>query len=120
MIINLTQHNPTLEQIEVGVTATIIGMSELLTFNTIPTQDDIDSRVCDILVSLTTVYGDAPKGTQVMIGGAPFLMAKLEDALIRHNYVPVYSFSQRVSVESTNADGVVVKVNQFKHVGFVI
>lgn len=32
---------------------------------------------------------------------------------------PLYSFTERASVESTNEAGEVVKTNVFKHVGFV-
>ena len=55
---------------------------------------------------------------KAMIGGAPYLMAELEKALWNRGIEPVYSFSERKSVE-TEKDGVVTKVNVFEHVGFV-
>jgi hypothetical protein len=55
-----------------------------------------------------------------MIGGAPYLMAPLEEALRAADVVPMYAYSERVSKESASADGTVVKTNIFKHVGFVV
>ena len=55
---------------------------------------------------------------KAMVGGAPYLMAELEKALWARGIEPVYSFSERKSVEAEK-DGVVTKVNVFEHVGFV-
>ena len=54
-----------------------------------------------------------------MIGGAPYLMSALENALMAVGIKPLYSFSERVSMEETIADGTVRKTNVFRHVGFV-
>ena len=54
-----------------------------------------------------------------MIGGAPYLMAPLENVLMKNNRVPVYAFSVRESVEQIQSDGSVVKNNIFRHKGFV-
>ncbi|MHB0929605.1 MAG: hypothetical protein ACYC3W_12015, partial [Candidatus Nanopelagicales bacterium] len=54
-----------------------------------------------------------------MIGGAPFLMAPLEKALLSIGINPVFAFSERKSVEAHGADGTVTKTQVFKHVGFV-
>jgi len=54
-----------------------------------------------------------------MIGGAPFLMSALEDALVIAGITPLYAFSVRESVEAEQADGSVRKVAVFRHLGFV-
>jgi len=55
----------------------------------------------------------------VMIGGAPYLMATLEKALREVGLNPIYAFSQRVSIDKENPDGSVTKTMVFKHLGFV-
>ena len=54
-----------------------------------------------------------------MIGGAGYFMRPLEEALREKGIKPLYSFSERKSVEKTNPDGTVTKVNVFEHVGWV-
>lgn len=46
-------------------------------------------------------------------------MAPLETELSARRIEPVYAFSTRESVEQTQADGSVRKVNVFRHTGFV-
>jgi hypothetical protein len=55
----------------------------------------------------------------VMIGGAPYLMGPLTDALKDLGIEVCFSYSERVSVESSLPDGSVTKTSVFKHVGFV-
>lgn len=116
MILNLTQHNATLEQIEAGVTepSDKKEIQDLLTFNKMPTREEILDRASK-LCHLAHCYG----ADKVLIGGAPYLMGALEDELERTGITPVYSFSERVSVEKTDTDGTVRKTNEFRHVGFV-
>jgi len=45
-------------------------------------------------------------------------MGALERALQKRGIKPLYAFSERVSVEKV-IDCVVVKTNEFKHMGFV-
>jgi hypothetical protein len=54
-----------------------------------------------------------------MIGGAPYLMSALEEALDTQGIGAVYAFSVRESTEQTAPDGSVRKVNVFRHAGFV-
>jgi hypothetical protein len=56
--------------------------------------------------------------THAMIGGAPWMMAALESALLDAYITPLYAFSVRESVEIAQPDGSVVKTAVFKHVGF--
>ena len=46
-------------------------------------------------------------------------MSALESALLDECITPMYAFSVRDSVEQTQPDGSVRKVNVFKHIGFV-
>lgn len=120
MILNLTQHTATSEQIKAGVVN--LGefdhniIKEMMTFDALPTKSVIDTAavfLADTARQFCTV------GDEVMIGGAPFLMAALEDALKKEGLKPVYAFSRRVSEDVVNPDGTVTKTTVFKHEGFV-
>lgn len=118
MIINLTQHAATPEQIAAGVVELDDSkrkcVSALLTFTTPPTRSEMLDRA-DQIVSFAFASGCA----QAMIGGAPFFMATLERALQNKAIAPVYAFSERKSVETVNSDGSVTKTAIFTHAGFV-
>lgn len=112
-IFNMTQHAPTAEQVAAGVGPRIQEVCDLLTFETLPDAGEIESRA-KALVALV------PQGTEeVMIGGAPFLMAVLQNQLHYKGLVAVFSFSVRVSTEETLPNGEVRKVNTFRHAGWV-
>ena len=117
-ILNLTQHSPTPEQVEAGVIDLAPEQKEvlkdLLNFQELPSQQDIEDRAATI-TSIAMKYG----ATQVMLGGAPFLMGTLENKLKEAGLIPLYAFSKRVVVEKMQDDGTVVKVSDFKHMGFV-
>ncbi len=124
MILNLTQHQATAEQLAAGVvdfdSANRAKLSALLTFATLPTMLEV-SEVAEAIAVLAVYEGETEDGvipTRAMIGGAPFLMAALEKELIAVGITPCYAFSERVS-EEKEVDGKVVKTNVFKHVGFV-
>ena len=135
-ILNLTQHDPTPEQIEAGIVGgqhDTVGLREfrsLLTFDTLPTPLEVRQRAEQIAQYARSAYtihdygGDSgyvvnEPFSRAMIGGAPFLMAPLEDALRRVGIVPLYAFSNRESVEQVQPDGSVRKTAVFRHVGFV-
>lgn len=113
-ILNLTQHDATLEQMEAGVIepASKAEIKTLLTFNEIPTIEDMKQRA-ERIASLSQGY------TYAMIGGAPYFMSTIEHALKCRGITPLYAFSQRVSVETSNPNGSVTKTFVFKHEGFV-
>ncbi|WP_436658711.1 hypothetical protein [Acinetobacter sp. P1(2025)] len=115
-IVNLTQHSASQDQIAVGVfdLADTTALKGLLTFADLPTAQDIQERAEKI-----AQLAKAENVTSAMVGGAGYLMPKLEAELIKVGIKPLHAFSQRVSVETTNDDGEVVKTNVFKHVGFV-
>ena len=117
-IVNLTQHQAGIEQLDAGVFELHHQMKEevkrLLTFDSLPTREDIE-RAAQALAWAA----DASGADAAMIGGAPFLMAALEERLKALNIKPLYAFSQRESVEETQPDGSTRKVNIFRHLGFV-
>ena len=115
-IANLTQHSATPEQIAAGVfnLGKEANLSDLLNFDELPDMAEIEKRA-DLLARTARLTG----ATHAMIGGALFLMPKLEHALRANGVQPVYAFSKRESVETHNGDGTVSKKNVFKHIGFV-
>jgi hypothetical protein len=122
MIINLTQHQATPEQRAAGVGEPGEDVKReiqtLLTFGDLPTQEEIKDRA-SALAHIAVGLARWEEGAKVMIGGAPYLMASLEEELRGWGLIPVYAFSRRESVETTAADGTVTKRNIFRHLGFV-
>ena len=124
MILNLTQHEATPEQTADGVVEPENKefVKDCLTFKKKPTPNDIYIAI-SALVSVAKEWQDS--GTDehsrndVMIGGAPYLMAPLATLLTRRGLNPVYAYSERVSAEVVQPDGSVVKTSVFKHMGFV-
>lgn len=118
MIMNLTQHPATAEQIAAGVVdlapALRTQLQALLTFDRLPTGATVDERALQIVQLIHEL-----EPAQAMIGGAPYLMPALEAALSDVCIETLYSFSERVSEEQTQPDGSVRKVNVFRHIGFV-
>jgi hypothetical protein len=129
MILNLTQHNATAEQkaqLVVEPRMTKEKIRELLTFEEIPTKEEIESRaekLAEIAVSEASHYAGETDNevwiTRVLIGGAPFFMGALEKAVRECGFTPVYAFSKRESEEKTQPDGSVKKIQVFRHIGFV-
>ena len=115
-IINLTQHAATAEQLAAGVVDLPADqkavLQVLLTFDDIPSADDIHSRAA-------AVAALAKGHKAAMIGGALWLMGPLASALRAAGVHPVFAFSRRESVEQTQPDGSVKKVQVFRHAGFV-
>lgn len=138
MIINLTQHAATEDQIAAGVIepspADKAEIAKLLTFEHHPSYRDVLDRADELgfLAErlLDAHFASLPKSEQelershgsgyhAMIGGAPYLMAPLERELSKRNICALYSFSRRESVEEIQPDGSVRKVAVFRHTGFV-
>ena len=113
-IINLTQHGSSKEQIDNGVIDLagddLAVLKGLLTFDEIPTPEEMDDRGGKIASLL-------PVGTNAaMIGGAPFFMPILEEALRRVGITPLYAFTKRIVVENPQTGE---KTSVFKHGGFI-
>ena len=126
VIVNLTQHTATTDQIAAGVKdlpeelrSRIIG---LLTFNDIP-QTDYDNPENEIRRAareIARIASDFLGGEgAAMIGGAPFLLPILAEELRASGIDPLLAFSRRETVEQTQPDGSVRKVAVFRHVGFI-
>lgn len=115
-ILNLTQHSTTAEQSAEGVfePQNKKEVQDLLTFDNLPEREDIVARA-EALVKIAEEEG----ASAVMVGGAPYLMGALENALKGRGIQPLYAFSIRESVEETLPTGEVVKRNVFRHLGFV-
>jgi len=116
MILNLTQHAASQEQVEAGVIEpqNKEAVKSLLTFKTLPTATEIAERAGKLAIIASESGCES-----AMIGGAPFLMGALQETLSGFGVKPVYAFSQRESVDQTQADGSVRKVAVFRHLGFV-
>jgi hypothetical protein len=129
MILNLTQHNSTDEQkaqLVVEPRMCKAKIQKLLTFEEIPTKEEIEARaseLAEIAVSEANHYAGETDNkiwiTRVMIGGAPYLMGALENAVRECGFTPVYAFSKRESIDQPQPDGSVRKVAVFRHLGFV-
>jgi len=89
-------------------------IQKFLTFDSLPTREEINDRA-----HLLATYANHTDCTHAMIGGAPYLMSALENALTFQGITPMYSFTERVSVETVQPDGTVKKTAVFKHIGFV-
>ena len=122
-ILNLTQHKATLTQVENGVFDIKPELQELLkkllTFTELPSSEKVRDRARAIAVMVENHYENTGIGN-AMIGGAPFLMEPLAEALRNIGFTPIFAFSQRKSVEKQNPDGSVTKSMVFVHEGLVI
>lgn len=117
-IINLTQHAATPEQKAEGVIDITDPeerktLSECLHFDSVPDTEELNMRAEALADLACTSLGYA------MIGGAPYLMASLELALLKRGIQAAYAFSKRESVEEAQPDGSVRKTAVFRHLGFV-
>lgn len=137
LIINLTQHSMTEEQYKYNnedlleikfkpYNGTSVGspdyIKRLLNFDTIPSKKEIIGRAIALAAYASGLLNQAKNNGDrlyALIGGAPYLMAPLEEALKQEGITPLYAFSQRESVETVNADGTVVKTAVFKHKGYI-
>lgn len=115
-ILNLTQHNATPEQLAAGVFEPKQKefVKKLLTFDEIPTRDELMKRA----ITLSAVAWES-KADGALIGGAPYLTGFLERELKRTGIKPVYAFTKREVLEFPQPDGSVKKVAVFRHLGFV-
>lgn len=114
-IINLTQHAATSEQVQAGVFEPVdkAEVQSLLTFVDLPERHELRQRAYALArIAVNAGYEHA------MIGGAPYFMQPLENALKHVGVQPLYSFTKREATEIAGEDGTVKKTAVFKHVGF--
>lgn len=127
MILNLTQHPATPEQVEDGVVDLPAkqrqSLVDALTVDALPDREAIEAR-CDYIAELACQNGlggddnDDPHPPQAMIAGASWMISAIENALKARSIEPIHSFSRRVSVEKV-VGCVVIKSSEFKHLGFI-
>lgn len=128
IILNLTQHEATQEQLAAGVIEPRLDfkkyVQDLLTFESIPDSTELDDRAHDLALA-ASMYDIDPDDDEsvtpraVMLGGAPFFMSTLENWCQRCGLVTLYAFSRRESVDHVMPDGTFKKVGVFRHLGFV-
>ena len=136
-IINLTQHQMVQEQYEYnGIELYEVQFKghekearadilEALTFNEIPSKEDIIGRAKTLSTIAVATLNQARDLSGLdakfyaLIGGAPYLMSALEKELKEDGIIPLYAFSKRESVEKVNPDGSVTKTCIFKHAGYI-
>ena len=118
ILINLTQHNLTQEQlkdaVEVGndVRDEVI---KLITFNGLPTAGEIKNNASRLAEICRDMHA-----SHAVIGGAPYFMGPLEQALRKAGIVPLYAFTERVAVEVVNPEtGEVTKTSKFNFAGWI-
>ena len=121
-MLNLTQHTATFEQTQDGViepSQEVKGeIQKLITFDrtVMNSPQQISERAKALVALVKSAY---PETTQAMVGGALYFMPALVAELKANDIQPFFSYTDRVSVETHNADGSVTKTLVFKHLGFV-
>lgn len=118
MILNLTQHQATEDQKKRGVfevSETLKSqIRDLLTFDGLPKEGEVEQRAKQ-LARLVSENWALHQRRFVMVGGAPFFMPALCQALKEEDFFPLFAFSKRIVEE--DAEG--KKVSRFVHEGFV-
>lgn len=123
-LLNLTQHQSTKDQVDYMVGEIEIDrkeVSDLLTVKEFPTFSAVAGKalgLAELAVLAADEAGIEPTNVLVSVGGLPYLMSPLVEELKERGFTPVYSFTQRVSVDKDNGDGTVTKTNIFKHEGW--
>nr|DAX31012.1 MAG TPA: hypothetical protein [Caudoviricetes sp.] len=119
LVINLTQHEPTQDQKEIIRNwvelsdAEKASVKKNLTFRPQEVTKYVIMGRAAMLATLAKTKG----AKYAHIGGAPYLMAHLEDCLKQAGITPLYSLTERVTEEKV-IDGEVTKTSVFKCAGF--
>lgn len=128
-VINLTQHPFTQDQLtefksagvkDENIIDTNDEIKALITFS-----GDIDAEVIRDRANKVRDYVkkfrdyDNKVIGYALTGGAPFFQTAVNTACSLNGFLPIASYSERVSIEAVQADGSVVKQNVFKHKGFI-
>lgn len=120
-IINLTIHKATDLQILDGV-FNLEGdlkqeLDSILLFHTLPDKKELNKRK-EALSSLIEKVCSMRKVDAAMIGGALYFNKYVAEACIENGIIPLYSFSERQVVETTENNQTKKQV-VFYHKGFV-
>ena len=121
MILNLTQHNATADQINVGINDLTVdfqtALKGLLTFPTQYTRADLEYRALQIHELVRDFCGTSEEVLEgVMIGGMPSFMPVIESVLISKGIKVGYACTERKSVDK-EVDGKIIKTAVFVHAG---
>ena len=121
MILNLTQHNATADQINVGINDLTVdfqtALKGLLTFPTQYTRADLEYRALQIHELVRDFCGTSKEVLEgVMIGGMPSFMPVLESVLISKGIKVGYACTERKSVDK-EVDNKIIKTAVFVHAG---
>ena len=121
MILNLTQHNATADQINAGIidmpVEFQVALKGLLTFPTTYTRADLEYRALQIHELVRDFCGTSKEVLEgVMIGGMPSFMPVLESVLISKGIKVGYACTERKSVDK-EVDGKIIKTAVFVHAG---
>ena len=122
MILNLTQHNATADQINVGINDLTVdfqtALKGLLTFPTQYTRADLEYRALQIHELVRDFCGGTSEEVLegVMIGGMPSFMPVLESVLISKGIKVGYACTERKSVDK-KVDDKIIKTAVFVHSG---
>ena len=122
--VNLTQHALTEDQvkslIDLGFDEDSIQVypdpytKQKLTFEKLPSMAEVREAAWDLAYS-----AKAKAATNVMIGGAPYLMRPLEEELEILDITYHYAFTERKTTEKVNEDGTVEKTSIFVFAGWI-
>ena len=121
MILNLTQHNATADQINAGINDIPVDFQNtlkgLLTFPTQYTRADLEYRSLQIHELVRDFCGTSKEVLEgVMIGGMPSFMPVLESVLISKGIKVGYACTERKSVDK-EVDNKIIKTAVFVHAG---
>ena len=120
-IINLTQHQPTAEQVAAGVVNLrrdlLESLNLCLNFEAQYAKEDLELSAKSI-IALLFHNGSSGVGQRVMVGGMPSFMLILEKTLLQAGFRVLYAKTDRISEDQPQEDGTVRKISVFKHIGF--
>lgn len=124
MILNLTNRPASQDQVEAGVIdlkgKSLKKLMELLTFNKLPTKEEILERARNLAkLAAEEWYSKNKTPGTVMIGGDLWLMAPLAYYLRLQGLKPVFAFSTVEEVEEISEDRTISVVPILRHQGFV-
>ena len=126
-IINLTQHPFSQDQLNefalAGITSDNIidtndTLKAIITFTGEIDVAVIQEKANQLSQYIAQYVGNNP--CLAMVGGAPFFQMAVNVTCLNHNVLPLAAYSERVSVESVQADSSIAKQNIFKHKGFIL
>jgi hypothetical protein len=122
MILNFTKSDPTIEERAAGVGQTSQRIRDMLTFETIPTLDDVKERAAALRmwVESQVIQNNLTAPVQVMIAEPVYLMSSLERELMDYGFVPVYSYGLTSGIEELNEEGYVGTFVRYRHSGFIV